>query len=79
MIFIREIAKKLKITEMRLKRIKYFNTNLIQKKELEDLKNLFEQKNTNNGLIKARKIEKILKDIDKVGAWNEPKSNQKKD
>lgn len=68
MIFIREIAKKLKITEMRLKRIKYFNTNLIQKKELEDLKNLFEQKNTNNGLIKARKIEKILKDIDKVGA-----------
>lgn len=59
MIFIREIAKKLKITEMRLKRIKYFNTNLIQKKELEDLKNLFEQKNTNNGLIKARKIKNI--------------------
>ncbi len=68
MVFIREIAKKLKITEMRLKRIKYFEKNIIEKKELEDLKYLFEQKNTNNGLIKAKKIEKILKDIDKVGA-----------
>lgn len=64
MIFLREIAKQLKITENRLKRIKYFEKNLIEKKELENLKEFFEQKNTNNGLIKARKIEKILKNLE---------------
>jgi len=68
MIFIREIAKKLRISEMWLKKIKYFEKNIIEKKELENLKDLFESKNTNNGLIKARKIEKILKDIDRLGA-----------
>lgn len=64
MIFLREIAKELKITENRLKKIKYFEKNLIEKKELEDLKEFFEKKNTNNGLIKARKIEKILKNLE---------------
>ncbi len=64
MFFLREIAKKLGITENRLKKIKYFEKNLIEKKELENLKIFFEQKNTNNGLIKAKKIEKILKNIE---------------
>lgn len=64
MIFIREIAKRLGITEDRLKRIKYFEKNIVDKKELENLKDFFLEKNTNNGLIKARKIEKILKNLE---------------
>lgn len=64
MIFIREIAKRLGITEDRLKRIKYFEKNIVDKKELENLKDFFLEKNTNNGLIKARKIEKILKNFE---------------
>ncbi|MDD3054261.1 MAG: hypothetical protein PHE16_00140 [Aliarcobacter sp.] len=64
MFFLREIAKKLGITETRLKRIKYFEKNLIEKKELENLKEFFEKKNTNYGLVKARKIEKILRNLE---------------
>lgn len=64
MIFLREIAKRLSISEVRLKRIKYFEKNIVDKKELENLKDFFLKKNTNNGLIKARKIEKILKNLE---------------
>lgn len=64
MLFLRELAEKLNISEMWLKKIKYFEKNIIDKKELENLKEFFESKNTNNGLIKARKIEKILKNLE---------------
>lgn len=64
MIFLREIAKKLNISEKWLKQISYSEKNIIGKKELQNMKKIFEQKNTNNGLIKARKIEKILKNLE---------------
>lgn len=64
MLFLREIAENLKISETWLKKMKYFEKNIISKKELVELKDFFESKNTNNGLIKARKIEKILKNLE---------------
>lgn len=64
MIFLREIAKELKVSVKWLKRVKYFEKCLIEKKELIDLKEIFERKRTNNGLIKARKIEKLLKNLE---------------
>jgi len=64
MIFIRELAKTLKISQVRLSRIKYFEKNIVSKKEIEELKDFFVQKNTNYGLIKARKIEKLLKNLE---------------
>lgn len=64
MLFLREIAENLKINETWLKKMKYFEKNIISKKELVELKDFFESKNTNNGLIKARKIEKILKNLE---------------
>lgn len=64
MVFLREIAHILSISEAWLKKIKYFEKNILTKKEIEDLKEFFEKKNTNNGLIKARKIEKLLKNLE---------------
>ncbi len=61
--YIRELAKKLEISEMWLKKIKYFKTNVVNHQDLEDLKEIFLNKETNCSLIKAKKIEKIIKEI----------------
>ncbi len=61
--YIRELAKKLEISEMWLKKIKYFKTNVVNHMDLEDLKEIFLNKETNCSLIKAKKIEKIIKEI----------------
>lgn len=64
MLFLREIARELNVSQKWLKKLKYFDKNLLDKRELENLKDFFLEKNTNNGLIKARKIEKILKNLE---------------
>ena len=61
--YIKELAKKLEISEMWLKKIKYFKTNVVNHQDLEDLKEIFLNKETNCSLIKAKKIEKIIKEI----------------
>ena len=61
--YIRELAKKLEISEMWLKKIKYFKTNVVNHQDLEDLKEIFLNKETNCSLIKAKKIDKIIKEI----------------
>ena len=38
--YIRELAKKLEISEMWLKKIKYFKTNVVNHQDLEDLKEI---------------------------------------
>lgn len=61
--YIRELAKKLEISEMWLKKIKYFKTNVVNHQDLEDLREIFLNKETNCSLVKAKKIEKIIKEI----------------
>ena len=61
--YIRQLANKLAVSEMWLKKIKYFKTNVVNPKDLEDLKEIFLNKQTNCSLIKAKKIEKIIKEI----------------
>jgi hypothetical protein len=61
--YIRELAKKLAVSEMWLKKIKYFKTNVVNHQDLEDLREIFLNKETNCSLIKAKKIEKIIKKI----------------
>lgn len=65
MIFMRELAKKLNIKEFTLERL-YLKpeNNLVSLEELKKLKEIFISKKTNCSLIKARKIEKILKNIE---------------
>lgn len=66
MIFLRELAKKLKVSEIWIKKNVYVNNNILRKADLEKIKDFFENKNTNNGLIKAKKIEELLKKINEV-------------
>ncbi len=61
--YIRQLANKLAVSEMWLKKIKYFKTNVVNHQDLEDLKEIFLNKETNCSLIKAKKIEKIIKEI----------------
>ncbi|MDD4330337.1 MAG: hypothetical protein PHD79_10305 [Aliarcobacter sp.] len=65
MIFMRELAKKLNIKEFTLERL-YLKpeNNLVSLEELQKLKEIFISKKTNCSLIKARKIEKILKNLE---------------
>ena len=62
MIFLRELARKLNIEESTIVKL-YLRpeNNLITVEELQKLKEIFISKKTNCSLIKARKIEKILK------------------
>ena len=64
MLFIRELSQKLSISTMYLKRIKYFKNNIVNLDDLHELENIFINKQTNNSLIKAKKIKKIIKDLD---------------
>ncbi len=64
MLFIRELSKKLSISTMHLKRIKYFKNNIVNLDDLHELENIFINKQTNNSLIKAKKIKKIIEDLD---------------
>lgn len=64
MLFIRELSQKLSISTMYLKRIKYFKNNIVNLDDLQELENIFINKQTNNSLIKAKKIKKIIKDLD---------------
>ncbi len=61
--YIRQLAKKLEISEMWLKKIKYFKTNIVNHQDLEELKDIFLNKQTNCSLVKVKKIEKIMKEI----------------
>lgn len=65
MIFMRELAKKLNIKEFTLERL-YLKpeNNLVSLEELQKLKEIFISKKTNCSLIKARKIERILKNLE---------------
>ncbi len=65
MIFLRELARKLNIEESTIVKL-YLRpeNNLITVEELQKLKEIFISKKTNCSLIKARKIEKILKNIE---------------
>lgn len=65
MIFLRELARKLNIEESTIVKL-YLRpeNNLITVEELQKLKEIFISKKTNCSLIKARKIEKILKNLD---------------
>ncbi len=65
MIFLRELARKLNVEESTI--IKLYlkpENNLISIEELQKLKEIFIAKKTNCSLIKARKIEKILKNLE---------------
>ena len=62
--YIRELAKKLAVSVMWLKKIKYFKNNIIEIQDLHELKDIFEEKQTNCSLIKAKKIEKIIKQLE---------------
>ena len=61
--YIRQLAKSLGVSEMWLKKIKYFRTNILNRQDLEELMEIFLDKETNLSLIKAKKIEKLLQEM----------------
>lgn len=66
MIFLRELAKKLKISEAWIKRNVYIENNVLKEEDLLRLKEYYENKRTNCGLIKSRKIEEVINKINEV-------------
>lgn len=64
MILLKKLAERLNLAQTTILNNYYrFETNLITLEELLILKNIFLNKKTNCGLIKARKIEKIIFEI----------------